>query len=141
YKLVRNTTYNFNPLTNDFQTDVVDELYEIDQAAPTPKLDTPNRNLLGSDPTPETLAAYNELQATLEKILASEPDCPGDGNKDGKVDAQDLDNWRRIAHDWGLSSVYDFVASGARDGLTNHIDETVIQNNLNTTCKLAYGVY
>ena len=42
-------------------------------------------------------------------MLASEPACLGDGNRDGVVDAEDLSEWRRIAADWGLSSVYDFL--------------------------------
>lgn len=78
-------------------------------------LDTPDRNLL-LKPTAETQAVYDSLQATLDNILASEPYSAGDGNKDGVVNAQDLTNWRRIAHQLGLSSVYDFVADGVLDG-------------------------
>lgn len=141
YKLVRNITYNFNPATNGFQTDTVEELYEINQAAPEPLLDTSERNLLAKNPTAETLAVRDSLRTTLDKILASEPDCPGDGNKDGVVNAQDLNNWRKIAHDWGLSSVYDFVVGDGRDGFTNHIDEAIIQNNLNKACERSYAVY
>jgi hypothetical protein len=140
YKLVRNVILDFNPATNRAQTDTVDELYEINQAIPTPLLDTPDRNLL-ANPTAETQAVYDGLQTILDKILASEPDCPGDGNKDGVIDAKDLDNWRRAAHQWGLSSVYDLVIGGVHDGLTNHLDEAVIQNNLNKTCERSYGVY
>lgn len=141
YKLVRNITYNFNPATNGFQTDIAEELYEINQATPTPLLDTSDRNLLAQNPTAETLAVRDDLRTTLEKILASEPDCPGDGNKDGVVNAEDLNNWRQIAHNWGLSSVYDFVVGDGRDGLTNNIDEAIVQNNLNKTCERSYAVY
>lgn len=141
FKLVRNSTQNFNTATRDIETDVVDELYEIDQAVPTPLLDTPDRNLLVTAPTAENLAIYDDLRATMERILASEPDCPGDGNKDGVVNAEDLENWRKYANDWGLSSVYDFFVAGVLDGLTDNTDETVIQNNLNTTCPPSYGVY
>jgi len=141
FKLVRNTTQNFNSTTQAAQTDVVEELYEIDQAVPHPLLDTPDRELLANSPSPETLAVYDDLRDTLDKILASEPDCPGDGNKDGFVNAEDLENWRRVANGWGLSSVYDFVVGGVLDGLTNNTDEGIIQNSLNTTCPRAYGVY
>ncbi|WP_442592786.1 sulfatase-like hydrolase/transferase [Parapusillimonas sp. JC17] len=140
YKLVRNIVLDFNPAVNEIQTNTIDELYEVDQATPKPLLDTPDRNLLAS-PTTETQAIYDNLHATLDRILASEPDCPGDGNKDGVVDAKDLENWRQIAFQWGLSSVYDFVVGGVYDGLTNHLDEAVIQSNLNKTCKRSYGVY
>lgn len=140
YKLVRNTTQNFVPATNGFETEAVEELYEINQATPTPLLDTPDRNLL-LNPTPDTQAVYDDLHATLNKILAAEPYCPGDGNKDGVVNAQDLDEWRKIAHSWGLSSVYDFVVNNVRDGLTNNVDESIIQNNLNKPCEPSYGLY
>ena len=48
---------------------------------------------------------------------------------------------RRIAHDWGLSSVYDFMVDGVFDGLTNSVDAAVIQNNLGKVCERSYGVY
>ncbi|WP_245153386.1 sulfatase-like hydrolase/transferase [Allopusillimonas ginsengisoli] len=140
FKLVRNTAMDFDPNTNGFRTDIVEELYEVNQAAPTPLLDTPNLDLLRT-PTAETQAIYKTLRAQMDKILASEPYCPGDGNKDGVVNAEDLENWRRIAHDWGLSSVYDFYVNDILDGLTNNIDEGIVQNNLNKTCERSYGVY
>lgn len=140
YKLVRNTTRVYIPATDSFETVTVDELFEINQAAPLPLLDTPDRNLLAS-PTAEILAVYDELRGKMESLLASEPPCPGDGNRDGVVDVKDLAEWRRIAHEWGLSSVYDFMVDGVFDGLTNSIDEAVIQRNLGRTCDRTYGVY
>lgn len=74
-------------------------------------------------------------------MLASEPTCPGDGNRDGVVDAEDLANWRRIASDWGLSSVYDFVIGGYYDGLTNQRDGDVIQRNLGKACAKSHAIY
>src|SRR5690606_14947176 len=109
-----------------------EELYQVDQAAPKPLLDTPDRNLLLS-PTPEIQSVYKDLRAKLESMLASSPDCPGDGNMDGVVDARDLTEWRRIAHEWGLSSMYDLAINGAHDGVTNNLDEAVIQANLGKT--------
>lgn len=144
YKLVRNITEDYAPATDTFEKTTVYELYEINQAKPTPLLDTVDRQLNPST-NAETQAAYDTLFAKLNSILASNPDCPGDGNMDGVVDGKDLINWARIANNWGLSSVYDFVTATTtglfRDGLTNNADEAVIQANLNKTCAPTYGVY
>src|SRR5690606_30756925 len=128
------------PATDGFGLSTTEELYQIDQAVPKPMLDTPDRNLLVS-PTPQTLAVYDDLHAKLESMLSSNPDCPGDGNMDGVVDAKDLAEWRRIAHEWGLSSVYDFAINGIYDGLTNNLDEAVIQDNLGKTCEKTYALH
>lgn len=140
FKLVRNITTDFNPATRQHETEQVEELYEVNQEAPLPLLDTPDRNLLLT-PTTETQAIHQTLLASLEQLLASEPECPGDGNQDGVVDAEDVNNWRRLAQDWGLSSVYDFVVNGVRDGLTNADDESVILSKLNTRCEPSHGIY
>src|SRR5690606_17573003 len=125
YKLVRNITQTYESSTDSFGSATTEELYQINQAAPEPLLDTTDRNLLAS-PTPQTQAVYEDLRAKLERMLASNPDCPGDGNMDGVVNAQDLAEWRRIAHEWGLSSVYDFANNGVYDGKTDNLDEAVI---------------
>ncbi|CAM5433512.1 sulfatase-like hydrolase/transferase [Eoetvoesiella caeni] len=140
YKLVQNTTQTYDPGTDKIGSAVTEELYEINQAVPTPLLDTTTRNLLPAT-TAETQAAYNDLKSKLDNMLASEPDCPGDGNKDGVVNAEDLSNWGRIAHAWGLSSVYDFMVNNVFDGLTNTVDGDIIQNNLGKTCASAHAIY
>jgi hypothetical protein len=140
YKLVRNTSENYVPATDDFETTSLDELFEINQAAPLPLLDTAERNLLPAA-TAQTQAVYDELRTKLDDILASNPECPGDGNMDGVVDGKDLSQWSRITHQWGLSSVYDFVTDGFKDGKTDHRDEAVIQANLGKSCERTYGVY
>ena len=140
FKLVRNITQTYVPATDAVELVTTEELYEVNQAAPKPLLDTPDRNLLPAS-TPETQATYDDLKAKLDKILASNPDCPGDGNMDGVVDGKDLAEWGRIAHAWGLSSVYDFLVNGVFDGLTNNLDEAVIQNNLGKTCDKTYALY
>ncbi len=141
YKLVRNESVVYVPETDGFQLQSTDELFEINQATPVPLLDTPDRNLLAQAPNADTLRIYDNLRGKMESLLASQPDCPGDGNIDGVVDAKDLAEWRRIAQAWGLSSVYDFMINGVMDGLTNSLDESVIQNNLGKTCDRSYGVY
>lgn len=140
YKLVRNISQIYEPVTDSIEPLTIDELYEVNQAAPVPLLDTPDRNLLPSQDA-EIQTIYADLKGKLESMLASDPYCPGDGNMDGVVNGEDLENWGRIAHAWGLSSVYDFVVDGFRDGLTNNADADVIQNNLGKTCERTYGLY
>jgi len=140
FKLVQNTTQTFDPMTDMCGTVVTTEFYEINQAAPAPLLDDADRNLL-LRPTPEILRAYDDLEGKLNAMLASEPACPGDSNRDGVVDADDLSNWRRIATEWGLSSVYDFMVGEYYDGLTNDTDGFVIRSNLDKACDKSYAIY
>lgn len=145
YKLVRNTSEDYvPPPTDGFVTTTVEELFRINQAEPNPQLDKTGTEIAPAT-NAETQAAYNELKAKLDRILASNPDCPGDGNMDGLVNGQDLSNWARIANAWKESSVYDFVTATVkgqfRDGLTNNADEAIIQANLGRTCASTYGVY
>lgn len=140
YKLVQNTTQTYDSLNNMCGVTLTEELYEVNQAVPVPLLDDAEQNLL-LRPTPAVLQIYDDLRGKLDAMLASEPKCPGDGNRDGVVDQQDLDNWRRIAADWGLSSVYDFIIGDHRDGLTNALDGQVIQRNLGMECGKSYALY
>ena len=137
FKIVRNTTQAYSTAADSCSPVVTNEFYEVDQAVPTPRLDNPDRNLLLAPLSAELQRVYGELTARLDELLASEPACPGDGNKDGVVNAADVSNWRRISQDWGLSSVYDFVV----DGLTNASDGQVVQQNVGTTCAKSHGVY
>ncbi len=139
YKLVRNTSVVYVPETDGFRTDRTEELFEINQAVPVPLLDTAERNLLVPPISPELQRIRDELAGKMEEILASEVDCPGDGNIDGVVDGKDMEEWGRIAHAWGGSSVYDFKVNGVYDGLTNTIDAGVIQSNLGKRCGRVNG--
>ena len=138
YKLVRNTTLNHDPATGGSREDVATEFYEIDQAPGRPRLEDPASNdLLRGPLSAGQQAAYAALTARLDELLTSEPDCPGDGNRDGAVDAQDLAHWQRIARDWGLSSVYDFFF----DGRTDAADRQVIEQHMGAVCPKSHGVY
>lgn len=144
YKLVRNSSRDWDPATKDYLTETTEELFIIDQAKPTPKLDRQGESLLvgpGQAKDAQSQQAYDRLVVMLDDMLASNPECPGDGNMDGVVNADDISQWRSFAQNWGLSSVYDFVTGQYRDGLTNHLDEQVIQANLNTTCARTYSIY
>jgi hypothetical protein len=140
YKLVRNTSVDYVPATGEFASETTEELFEINQAAPTPLLDTSTRNLL-PNATAEIKAIGDDLRAKLDRILASNPACPGDGNMDGVVNGEDLVNWARIAKAWKESSVYDFITGQFRDGKTDNLDEAVIQANLGKTCEKTYAIY
>jgi hypothetical protein len=137
YKIVRNMIQSYDVASDSCGPLVTNEFYEVDQATPTPLLDNPDRNLLLAPLSADLQRVYADLTAKLDELLASEPACPGDGNKDGVVDAADLVNARGLASDWGFSSVYDF----AGDGVTNGSDLQVVQQNLGTTCAKSHGLY
>ena len=137
FKLVRDTTQSYDVASDSCGQVFTTSFYEIDQAVPSPALDNPDRNLLLAPLSGAARASHDRLQAKLDEMLASEPACPGDGNKDGVVDFKDLTEWRRIAANWGLSSVYDFLF----DGHTDAADGQIIQANMGTTCPRSHGVY
>lgn len=159
YKLIMNTTQTFDPSapTAPGPNPVVSyELYEVNQAAPLPKLDNPGGpNQIMTPYTGAALDAYNELYAKLQSLLASQPYCPGDGNADGVVNAEDLSNWERIynyATSSGIwSSLYNFmtggtwggnaVETGTWTGTTSQTDKQTIQQNLGRTCPTTYSVH
>lgn len=120
------------------QVDTTTEFYEINELAPLPRIDRPvgqfANNLLTSQPnlTPIQKQNFNSLSAQLQKLLDSQPPpCPGDGNLDRMVNAEDLDNWQFFnTENGGHSSWYDFNL----DGLTNNADGAIIEQNLGTKC-------
>ena len=116
------------------QVETVDEFYQIDQAAPLPKLDNAVHELLAKGLSPQQQVQYDALSAELQQLLASAAACPGDGNRDGVVDAEDLDNWAHFSsHNAGGSSWYDFN----HDGLTDTADRAIIEANLGSLCEAA----
>jgi hypothetical protein len=141
---VRNDNYKLSQVTNEDCTtnqDVVTlHLYQINENPVTPLIDYAALDLITNqgDPTSgltaEQAANFNDLRNQLNNILSSSPACPADGNSDGVVDQQDLDNWN-LFHKSG-SSWYDFnlpVTMGF-DGLTNSYDQNYIFQNLGQTC-------
>lgn len=140
YKYIRNSTRQYQPQTGTIEWQTVEELFEINQDVPRPALDTPDRNLFPPQ-TPELQMVYDRLKGQMDQILSSQPECPGDGNLDRVVDAKDVQEWGRIAREWGTSSVYDFKINGVFDGLTNSRDGDVIQANLNKPCAPTHALY
>jgi hypothetical protein len=137
---VRNDKYKLIQVTPEScdTEEVPLQLYTINEAPGVPLIDFPARNLIKnqSDPTSgltaEQTANYNALNIELKSILNSEAQCPGDGNVDGIVNQQDIDNWT-LFHKSG-SSWYDFPVNGIYDGLTNSQDLKIIQDHLGQTC-------
>ena len=130
YKIVEN---QFNAYVSQEQPCVETtetEFYEINQAVPFPRLDYPDTNFPLDDLTDEQQRNYDALNAELQAIRDSVPDCPGDGNSDFVVNQLDVDDWRGFADSTGLSSWYDLNL----DGLTNDADRSIIDDNLGLVC-------
>jgi arylsulfatase A-like enzyme len=139
FKLVRTENENCESETNPL--DINYEFYEVNEAAPDPKLDRSGDNLLSS-PTlpPKGLTStqrkhFNKLLAEMRAILRSESDCPGDGNLDKRVNLEDTENWQAFAdmcdeNPNRCSSVYDFNL----DAVTNDADLEIIEANFNRRC-------
>ena len=161
YKLVRQTRYLCDPdmgsitepasfLTYQYSTtqfDIKDELYQIDNAVPNPRLDKDGTELVASTTPPLNVAALPpEQQQAYDKLKAqmAEHDsvadynwvydsvsCPGDGNHDGVVDQLDVSNWQELSQlNNGKSSWYDFN----HDGKTDATDRMIIDQNMGRTC-------
>jgi hypothetical protein len=142
YKIVRNMMVDYDQASDSDKSVIVDEFYAIDQASGSPRIENPlQNNLLATGLNAEQQTIYAALTDKMNRILDSQPDCPGDGNQDGAVDNADLSNVQRIMNEWGLSSVYDFVVNGVpRDGRTDAADLTVVQQNLGRACRPSYAV-
>ena len=138
YKLVRNNTKEYvseaATMADACRDTTSDEFYEIDEAVPVPKLDTEDAMLNPASFTKVQRANHKELSKVLDSILASQPQCAGDGNGDGVVNAVDVaDYYLMQALSQGQSSWYDLNL----DGVTDSIDFTIVTNNLWHTCPKA----
>lgn len=138
YKVVRNTIQTYDAATDTGGPVTANEFYEINQAVPTPRIDTADLNLIPSHSSWSSAvsANYADLLSKLDSILASQPACPGDGNIDASVDSLDAGKWKALSTSWGLSSVYDFNL----DGVTDSADLAIINGNLGI-CQKSSTVY
>ncbi|MBI1813492.1 MAG: sulfatase-like hydrolase/transferase [Deltaproteobacteria bacterium] len=131
YKIVENTS----PIYESAEAPCVEttdvEFYEINEASPLPRIDREGTELSLGSLTPEQQRNYNELSAQLNALIASAPECPGDGNIDLVVNQQDLDDWRFYSQSNGLSSVYDLNL----DGVTDTADQSIIEQHLGLDCQ------
>lgn len=158
YKLVRlnrktYTTDTTTPVNSTYiENQNTDELYEIDMAVPNPKLDRSGTAIAVGSPTitatlpPEVQQPYSALKAEMDRrdqVAAynykyDTVHCPGDGNRDGVVDQNDLNLWaelsqRNLNNGVAQSSWYDLDHDGKTDGA----DRTLIQANLGRSCALS----
>lgn len=117
YKLVKIVTSDWDPVSSSCATTETTEFYAIDQDVP-PKLDNGPRNLLSPPHIlgPEERLAKAFLERELQLLLDSHKSCPGDGNQDGWVNLQDLEELEYWASLTGFnSSWYDFNLDGHTD--------------------------
>jgi Sulfatase len=147
YKLVRKKVEvcATAPSTDDtMQT--VNEFYQINEDILIPMIDKEGTALCGeSDDCPtgltdELKTTYNQLTASMDATLASEPPCPGDGNLDKVVNLADVTNWFYFSTNGvppvgggplNTSSWYDFN----HDGSTDLADLQTIIKYFGTHCK------
>jgi arylsulfatase A-like enzyme len=137
FKLVRAQSEN----CTTGQLELSYEFYSIDESAPLPRLDREGQNLLTASQLPPTgltplqRIRFDTLLAELLALQRTEPDCPGDGNLDRRVDQADVENWQIFADKCAAnpnqcSSVYDLNF----DGVTDTADLLIIEQNLGRRC-------
>lgn len=130
YKLVRNSMNDYIPETNSCKQTTSDELYFVDEAMPVPQIDTSER-LIATPYNALQQQMHAALSTELDAILASQPACPGDGNGDGVVNQQDVNDYYWMASlSGGGSSWYDLDQNGA----TNSADLAIVQANMGAVC-------
>lgn len=95
-----------------------------------PGLDTPGSSaqIDLSNMTPEEQAMYDFLRAELFATLAGQWYCPGDGNKDFRVNSEDLEG---LLGSWGGPSFWDIN----EDGITNGSDLGELLTYWNPDCR------
>jgi len=135
YKLVRSATTDVDTTSGQCATTTTTEFYRINDQVP-PLLDNAERNLLlKRSLDPRETAAFASLNVSLQKLLASNVPCRGDGNLDGVVNQADIDQfnyWANVTA--SASSWYDFNT----DGFTNQADVAFMtQGTFPRKCQIA----
>jgi hypothetical protein len=156
FKVVQNT-YRGDPDPNPFDAAVQpscdalppeNEFYAIDELPDDPQLDKDGDDLLVNGVPPDDLKPiYDQLSGELEDMLHSEIPCPAentsnglwtfDGNLDGVIDEQDLEDLTSFAElAEGGSSWYDVNFDGYTkvDGDPDENDYALVQAKLGTNC-------
>lgn len=126
FKLVRNQALDYDISTDGGVEVVTEEFYAVDQDSPLPRIDEAQLELAIPSLNAEQQNNLALLRAELNRVMASQISCPGDGNGDNVVDALDLTTQAAVQARWGGSSTYDFNI----DGFTNDLDRDIINANL-----------
>ncbi len=133
FKLVQNSTYDYDATNNVCVQIESEELHQIDEGRVLPKLDRQGDDLLDG----RTMAKREQrhpraLGRKLDAIGRGQVQCEGDGNLDLVVNAEDLAEWETFATTGGgLSSWYDLNL----DGLTDATDKARSEENLGQRCR------
>lgn len=154
YKLVRRDEPDCS-VADPKATSTIFEFYEVDNNTPVPQLDRASLNLLSETPEScdpasldaQQLGACESLDSAMHQLIASEVYCPGDGNLDGVVDQNDIDEARRYIQSLGESqaTMFDFVgapdcdptATRCSDGNTTEDEDVAfIQQHLGMVCNV-----
>jgi hypothetical protein len=148
YKLVRQSQVVCKDSNATDTAVTVNEFYRIDEVPVIPMIDKADQALCADTTTttncpkvlsPAQQVVYNQLTASMNATMNSEPACPGDGNLDKVVDLADVTNWFYFATnpaqqpgtgELTTSSWYDFN----HDGKTNQVDLNTIVQNFGTNC-------
>jgi hypothetical protein len=107
------------------------QFYSVNEDVPIPRIDFPQLALPIDGLSGADEASYQQLAAEMQRVIDSNAPCPGDGNSDGVVDAQDLADlsyWRGVTN--GSSSWFDFNF----DGLTDETDVAIVEDNFDAKC-------
>jgi arylsulfatase A-like enzyme len=131
HKLIRIEEQNYEAGSDQCVAETITQFYKVNENTPAPLIDFPQlalpiATLSGNDKT-----AYQQLSIEMQRVIDSNAPCPGDGNFDGVVDAQDLADlsyWRGITN--GSSTWFDFNL----DGLTDDNDVAIVENNFRAKC-------
>lgn len=142
FKLVETSWLDFHPDNPDGPTpESREELYEVNESKNVRELMLDregnalyikaNGKVVYDALDSEAADAKAAIEDYVEKLFASDPQCPGDGNGDLVVNYKDLVDYRSTVRTWTGSSTFDFNY----DAVTDKDDLEVIFGGIKTLCR------
>lgn len=131
HKLIRINAQDYEPNTDQCIDETTVQFFKVNENRPVPLIDFPHLELPITNLSGVDQIAYQQLTTEMQRMEDSNAPCPGDGNFDGSVDAEDLADlsyWRGVTN--GSSTWFDFNL----DGLTDDADVATVDANLGTEC-------
>lgn len=131
HKLIRMEAENYEQGSDQCVLETTTQFFSVNEEVPIPRIDFPQLALSIDSLSGADAVSYEQLATEMQRVTDSNAPCPGDGNSDGVVDAQDLADlsyWREVTN--GSSSWFDFNL----DGLTNEADVAIVEDNFNAKC-------